>query len=317
MKMLNYNQHYLTVKKMKNMKNSLKILLVLMFFANVVNSANWKAKHVVLIGLDGWASYGIKLADMPNAKKMMVEGSYTLKKRSVFPSASTENWASMFMGVGPELHGYYSDGGISWRAPLIEPRVKNKNGVFPTVFSLLREAYPKAEIGSIYQWEGIQSFIDTKAMSYCQQVPSEEPIMCDMAVKYIKEKKPALLLLYWDNPDDIGHDKGWYTPDYYKVMKILDGNIGRIVQALKECGILDDTIIIITADHGGTGRGHGGTTLLEMETPFIIYGKDIKKGHVIEGSMMQYDVAATVAAIFNLKQPQVWVGRPMTEVFAK
>ncbi|MFA6767644.1 MAG: alkaline phosphatase, partial [Parabacteroides sp.] len=45
--------------------------------------------------------------------------------------------------------------------------------------------------------------------------------------------------------------------------------------------------------------------------------KDIRKGHVIEGSMMQYDVAATVAAIFNLKQPQVWVGRPMTEVFVK
>ena len=42
--------------------------------------------------------------------------------------------------------------------------------MFPTVFSLLREAYPKAEIGSIYQWEGIQSFIDTKAMFRCKKV---------------------------------------------------------------------------------------------------------------------------------------------------
>ena len=165
---------------MKNMKTSLRILFISLFFTSTVFASNWKAKHVVLIGLDGWASYSVKLADMPNAKKMMAEGSYTLRKRSVFPSSSTENWASMFMGVGPELHGYYTDGGISWRAPLIEPRVKNKNGVFPTVFSLLREAYPKAEIGSIYQWEGIQSFIDTKAMSYRQQAPYEEPLMCDI-----------------------------------------------------------------------------------------------------------------------------------------
>jgi len=302
---------------MKSTKISMRILFALLFIANMVSAANWKAKHVILIGLDGWGSYSVKLADMPNTKKMMAEGSYTLKKRSVFPSSSVENWASMFMGVGPELHGYYTDGGAGWRAPLIEPRVRNKDGVFPTVFSLLREAYPKAEIGSIYQWEGIQSFIDTTAMSFCRQALSEESVVCDMAVKYIKERKPALLLLYWINPDDIGHDKGWYSPDYYKEINVLDGYIGKIVDALKECGIMDDTIIIITSDHGGTGRGHSGSTLLEMETPFIICGKDIRKGHIIEGSMMQYDVAATVAAVFNLKQPQVWVGRPMTEVFVK
>lgn len=32
-------------------------------------------------------------------------------------------------------------------------------------------------------------------------------------------------------------------------------------------------------------------------------------------SMMQYDVASTIARIFALEQPQVWVGRPMTQIF--
>mgnify|MGYP002227408259 FL=1 len=32
-------------------------------------------------------------------------------------------------------------------------------------------------------------------------------------------------------------------------------------------------------------------------------------------SMMQYDVASTIAYIFGLQQPQVWIGRPMTQVF--
>ena len=38
-------------------------------------------------------------------------------------------------------------------------------------------------------------------------------------------------------------------------------------------------------------------------------------GGEFEESMMQYDTAATIAYIFGLKQPQVWTGRPMTQVF--
>ena len=34
---------------------------------------------------------------MPNVKKLMAEGSYTLKKRSVLPSSSAVNWGSMYM----------------------------------------------------------------------------------------------------------------------------------------------------------------------------------------------------------------------------
>lgn len=63
-------------------------------------------QHVIMIGLDGWGSYSFDKADMPNVKKLMSEGSYTLAKRSVLPSSSAVNWASMYMGAGPELHGY-------------------------------------------------------------------------------------------------------------------------------------------------------------------------------------------------------------------
>ena len=47
---------------------------------------------------------------------------------------------------------------------------------------------------------------------------------------------------------------------------------------------MDDTIFILTSDHGGIDKGHGGKTMREMETAFIISGKNIKKGAL---SMMQ------------------------------
>ncbi len=81
--------------------------------------------------------------------------------------------------------------------------------------------------------------------------------------------------------------------------------------------MLDETIFIVTADHGGIRKGHGGKTLQEMQVPFIISGKGVKTGHKIGSSVMQFDVAATIACIFGTKIPQVWIGRPVTEVFGK
>lgn len=53
----------------------------------------------------------------------------------------------------------------------------------------------------------------------------------------------------------------------------------------------------------------------EMETPFIIAGKGIRKGAEITESMMQYDTASTIADLLGLRQPQAWTGRPMTEIY--
>ncbi len=52
-----------------------------------------------------------------------------------------------------------------------------------------------------------------------------------------------------------------------------------------------------------------------MRSPFVISGKNVKKGGEFAESMMQYDVASTIAYALGVEQPQVWTGRPMTQVF--
>lgn len=288
----------------------------LFMFAHLAMAANWKAKHVILIGLDGWGAYSVSKADMPNVKKLMAEGSYTLKKRSVLPSSSAVNWASMYMGAGPELHGYTEWGS---KKPELPSRVLDKDGIFPTVFGLLRQSNPKAEIGCIYEWDGIRYVCDTLALSYDKHA-AEKPqnqTTTKYAVEYIKSARPTLLNIVFDEPDHVGHSQGHDIPVYYEKLKELDGYVGQIVQAVKDAGMWDDTIIIVTADHGGINKGHGGKTMMEMETPFIISGKGIKKGYEFQESMMQFDCASTIAYIFGLKQPQAWIGRPMVQVFKK
>lgn len=289
--------------------------IALVCVASAASAAKWKAQHVVLIGIDAWGSYSIEKAEIPTIKKLMENGAYTLKKRSVLPSSSAPNWASMYMGAGPELHGYTEWGS---QTPDLPSRVVDKDKIFPTIFGLLRQAAPQAEIGCICEWDGIRYLVDTLALNYDKHVAEateDAQATVRYAVNYIRDKKPTFVNIVFDALDHTGHADGHDTPAYYAKLKELDGYIGQIVEAVKEADILDETIFIVTADHGGIKKGHGGKTMEEMETPFVISGKNIKKGYVVPESMMQFDIASTLAYLFNLKQPQVWIGRPIVSVF--
>lgn len=272
------------------------------------------AQHIVLIGIDAWGSYSVDKAQIPNIRYLMDNGSYTLKKRSVLPSSSAPNWASMYMGAGPELHGYCEWGSA---VPDLPSRAINKNGIFPTIFSLLRENNPTAEIGNICEWDGIRYLVDTTALNYDKHVIEAEKdsvATARYAIDYIKSQKPTFLNIVYDALDHTGHSAGHDTPGYYQKLEEIDGYVGEIMNAIKEAGIWDNTIIIVTADHGGINHNHGGRTMEEMETPFIICGKGIKEKFEIPESMMQFDIASTIAYLYGLQQPQVWIGRPMTSI---
>lgn len=278
-----------------------------------MQAARRRAAHVVLIAIDGWGAYSVPKAKIPHIRSVMERGCYTLHDRSVLPSASAINWASMFMGVGTELHGYTTWGS---RTPEIPSRVVNARGIMPTIFSVLREQEPEADVACLYEWDGIKYVVDTLALSHHAQAnEKDEDELCRMAVGYIDSHRPRLLAVCFDQLDHTGHAEGHDTPAYYAKLEQLDGYVGQILDAIRRAGMWDDTVVILTADHGGTGKGHGGITLAEMEVPFIIAGKGIRRGGEFEESMMQYDLAATIAHIFRLKVPQVWTGRPPLWVF--
>jgi len=273
-------------------------------------------KHVILVGFDGWSAHSMNNgADMPTVRSLMAEGASTLENRSVLPSSSAVNWASMFMGAGPELHGYTEWGS---RIPELPSRVVNTDNRFPNIFGLFRDKDPDAEIGYIYEWEGMNYLIDTLAVNYRQQaaMSPENPDGCTpYAVQYIKEMKPNLCAVIFDQPDGVGHGSGWTSSEYYAKINHLDSCLAQIVNAIKEAGIIDETVLIVTSDHGGIEKGHGGKTMQEMQTPIVFFGKGIKSGFVIPESTMIYDIAGTIAYMLEIEQPQVWIARPIQSVF--
>ena len=270
------------------------------------------ARHFIFIGLDGWAGNTYEQSEMPYTKQLASEGALTLEKRAVLPSSSAVNWASIFMGVGPEVHGYLNWGS---KAPEMQQPTGTvmKDNIFPTVFQEARRQHPDMHMAYFYEWDGMKYLADTLAFNHHEQTKGGETSA--KAAAYIKANKPDVAVVVFDNPDHAGHSKGWGSPDYYEAMKVLDKDVARIVEAVKEAGIADETTIMITGDHGGINKGHGGTSMNEINSPLVLWGNGIRKGVRISDMVMGYDLAATMAHILDVDAPDCWRGRNIDQAF--
>jgi len=278
-----------------------------------VSSATTKplAKYVVLIGSDGFGAYAFEKGNFPNLRKMMDKGSYSLEARSVLPSSSAVNWASMIMGSPPELHGYTEWGS---KTPEIPSRIIGKGGIYPSIFSLLNEQVPNEKKGVIYTWGGIGYLFEKNMVDMDVNGASDEETM-KTALDFITNEKPVFTFIHFSEPDNTGHSIGHDIPEYYVAAEKIDLLIGKILAGLEDANMMDDTVILFSADHGGINKGHGGKTLVEMEIPWIIYGSNIKAKGKLNSTIITYDTAATIAHILGLETPEFWRGKNITEVF--
>ena len=264
--------------------------------------------HVIILAFDGWGASSFEAAEMPFLKSMLPESAWTLHKRSILPTSSACNWATMFKGAGPEAHGY-----IEWdtKKPAFDIAYADAKGNFPSLFSVYRDAYPEREIGYLYQWEGMFYLFDMGDFNFIKHFALSDvgsDAMKEASIAYIQEKKPALAIMVWDFPDHTGHTEGWYSDAYMKELSHIDSIIEEIVNACKAAGFYENTLFVITSDHGGHNKTHGQPILTDLETPFIIFGKGICPGE-IQSPLVQYDVAAILADYLHLQHPCGWRGK--------
>ena len=139
----------------------------------------------------------------------------------------------------------------------------------------------------------------------------------ERSVAFIKARKPTLAFIHLDHVDHAGHASGHGSKEYYEATSRADVLIGMIVEALEQSGMLKSTVIIVTADHGGVGKGHGGESLAELEIPWIIAGPGVRAGVELKSPVNTYDTASTVLYVLGVKQPSVWIAKPVLEAFRK
>lgn len=255
-------------------------------------------RHVLILGLDGAGAY-VKDADTPRIDRLMAGGAHTYLGRTVSPCISAECWGALLLGVSPDKH------------KLTNNHIRNMKNVrigtqqYPSIFSTVREQMPDALLGSVCDWWPINNGIVEHDVGVLMGTGKTDIVTA--SVISFMAAKPTLAFAHYDWPDHIGGEHGWGSPEYYESITTMDTEVGKIVDALAAQGTLEETLIIITADHGGINFGHGGDTDEEMNIFIGIAGEGIQP--VSLDGMRILDIPFVVARALSLDASPTWEGR--------
>lgn len=257
-----------------------------------------KFSSVIVLGVDGAGAF-IKDAETPCFDKIFSKGAVTYSALSSNPTISAECWGSMLLGVGPEIHKLTNGIVSSTPYPTDSP--------FPSLFRRIKESYPDAELGSYCDWNPITYGIVENNLCVSTDTAADDeltPIICD----YIKNKKPDFLFIQFDSVDGAGHDHGYGTPEHIDRIGHVDTLINKVYEATVEAEIVENTLFIVVADHGGTNPGngergsHGGWTDEEKYVTFAATGMGVNNATI--ENMNIRDIAAIVLYALGIEAPE-------------
>jgi arylsulfatase A-like enzyme len=106
--------------------------------------------------------------------------------------------------------------------------------------------------------------------------------------------------------------------EYRAEISYVDRQIGRIIEYLEEEGIYDDSLIILTADHGeefgehGVYQEHWSTNEKIQKVPLLVKPpEDDPEQESFDDLVSNVDLAPTVLGYFDLEVPGKWQGRSL------
>jgi predicted AlkP superfamily pyrophosphatase or phosphodiesterase len=263
-----------------------------------------RARHVFIVSFDGGKPAVMQKSRMPVLFSMAEKGAGTWNAQTIFPSSTLPSHTSMLTGVAPAKHGVLWN---DWKPEKGMVKV-------PTVFGAAREkgfgtalfaGKPK------FQHLNIPGTLDTFSIpSYNAQK------LVEVAAKYIEVAKPNLCFIHFADSDGAGHKYGWGSPEQMQAFADEDAALDTLRKAIEKAGIAAESVVILTADHGGHDKTHGSASPDDMTIPWLAWGAGVKPGHTITSDVTTYDTAATALWLLDVPVPEGWDGKPVTDAFA-
>ncbi len=259
------------------------------------------AKRVYVIVVDGCNRGRLWQADAPVMDRLAREGTEYLAVEPAYPARTVVCFSSMLTGATPAEHGMRSN---------FAPRLGVRR---ESVFDVLEREGRRGRL------VGIAHLLDPFGEDVVRSVTSVQPTsQIDASLvaegrRVVEEEDPDLLVLQLLAADQLGHVRGVRSPEYLDQLAETDRHVGGFLRFLEESGRLDGATVILMADHG-QGRGIGGHGHLdwgETPVPFVVWGEGALPGAVSRESRSLLELAATIARLLGLPQPEAARGRTL------
>ncbi|XP_029451928.1 ectonucleotide pyrophosphatase/phosphodiesterase family member 5 [Rhinatrema bivittatum] len=211
---------------------------------------------VLLISFDGFRWDYIYKVPTPSFHKIIDDGVYVKQVTNIFITKTYPNHYSMVTGLYAENHGVVAN---EMYDPVLNKTFSmDKMDIYQPEF--WEEASPiwitnqyEGHKSGAAMWPGtdvnIHGAYPSFYMPYNESVSFEDRVA--QLIEWFTAKEPINLgLLYWEEPDEMGHAVGPDNPLMGDTIVDIDTKLGYLVLELKKAGLWDTMNIIITSDHG-------------------------------------------------------------------
>lgn len=254
-------------------------------------------RHVVILSFDGARADAMRQV-MPST--LLARAAYSWEAQTILPSTTLPAHASMLTGLGPDEHGVRFNVWVPGSGYLS----------LPTVFSLVTAQGGKA--AAFVTKSKLLFLIRPGTAAHAEHLPFPEYDQLATvreAVRYLAREQPHLLFIHVADLDDAGHSSGWMSAPYLAAARRAPETVSVLVDALARMMVLERSLVIVTADHGGHGRIHGTADPQDTTIPWLAFGA-VRPGP-IPARIVIYDTAATALAALGIPIPSTWQGRPV------
>ena len=247
-----------------------------------------QARLVVLISLDGATPDGIAAANAPHLDELIAEGVQSRNARTIPPCKTLPCHVSMLSGVTAEKHGI-TQNDFSEPLPVV---------TVPTVFDAIDHAGLDA-----LMIVGKYKLLALRSGHY-----AEVDQVAKILARETRHDVPDFVFIHSAEPDLAGHADGWMSPPYLDAIARADAMVGQVVDWVRGKGLWNDTLILVSADHGGSGKTHRVGKETDMMIPWIASGGQAR-GRTLPDGVMIHDIAPTVLMALGLPMPETCEGK--------
>ena len=287
----------------------IRMILIGLFLSLLVTDwipaspAHSESRRVIIISIDGGRPDGILQAATPTITRVWKQGAYSFRAQTISPSTTLPAHTSMLTGISPDRHGERDNNWWPGEATVTAE----------TVFSLAKSQGLKTAM--VVTKEKFGFLARPGSLDHFELVPHLAPDVVLRALAYLRSEKPHLLFIHFADADITGHLYGWMSPEYLIALQTVDDAVEILLRTMDETRLVRETLLIITADHGGHDFTHGTTLPEDMTIPWIAVGPDVREGYEIPDQVVIYDTAATVLYFLGIPIPAHWDGRPLRSIF--
>lgn len=265
---------------------------------------------------DHLGCYGFPLARTPDIDRLASEGTRFADAAGAAPITMPAH-SSILTGLLPPAHGVRDNGSyaLSDKAVTLAERLKAAGFRTQAIVSalVLNRRYNLGQGFDGYD-DDLWSEDDPKLfLIRDRKAPKTAGRVLQWLAGWAAEepRKPFFLWVHFFDPHQPyaapAAEVAQSATPYDAEIAMVDQAVGRIVDGLRRRGLLDDTLIVLTADHGESLGEHGEKThaifIYEatVHVPLILRQPGlIPRGHVYAGPVRSVDIVPTILAALKL-----------------